>query len=162
MVRKLVHTCNLCNKNYASYQSLCNHRTKIHAVVNNSIEQHTQQHITALNNLNIIEFNCRKCNKSYKHQQSRSRHELKCNKNQEIIENIENNTHDNSTINNITNTTDNGTINNGTINNNNNTTTNNGTINNTIVINNFNEDNFYGDRKSKKIFYPIHKHDLEE
>ncbi len=144
MVRKLVHTCNLCNKNYASYQSLCNHRTKLHTIVNNSIEQHTPQHITALNSINIIEFNCRKCSKSYKHQQSRSRHELKCNKTQEIMKN---NTHDNSTINNITNTTDNGTINNGTINNNT-TTTNNGTINNTIVINNFNEDNFYGDRKS--------------
>ena len=40
MVRTLVHTCKECNKKYSSYQSLCNHRTKIHAVINNSIEQH--------------------------------------------------------------------------------------------------------------------------
>jgi len=88
MVRTTVHTCKDCYKDYASYQSLCNHRTKKH----NNFEQHEQhkeqhneQHETALNNIHFLEFNCRKCNKTYKHQQSRSRHEIKCNKNTYIF-----------------------------------------------------------------------------
>ncbi len=119
MVRTSVHTCKDCNKLYASYQSLCNHRSKKHDNSYNSISQHTQQHVTAFNNIHIKQFNCRKCNKSYKHQQSRSRHELKCDiitKPETIIEN-------NGTINNTTNTNN----------------TNNGTINN-IVINNYGQE----------------------
>ena len=57
MVRATEHTCKDCNKIYASYQSLCNHRSKFHAVLNNIIKQHE----TALNNIHS-EFNCRKCN----------------------------------------------------------------------------------------------------
>ena len=137
MVRTTEHTCKDCNKIYASYQSLCNHRTKFHKLINNSIEQHTPQPITALNNIHFVEFNCRKCNKSYKHQQSRSRHEIKCDKNQEIIEK------NNSQI--IQNPNNNSQLienqNNGTINTTNNT--NNGTINNTtnITINNYGQEN---------------------
>ncbi len=90
----------------------------------NSIEQHK----TALNNIYISEFNCRKCNKSYKHHQSRSRHEKICkNKNQEIIEK-------NDLINKSNIIENKGKINN----------TNNGTINNTNNITNNIKKNNYG------------------
>ena len=59
MVRATEHTCKDCNKIYASYQSLCNHRSKFHAVLNNNIKQHE----TALNSIHLIEFNCRKSRK---------------------------------------------------------------------------------------------------
>ena len=80
MVRTIEHTCKDCNKDYASYQSLCNHRTKYHKNENNSIQQHDnsiEQPITAIES---VDFNCRHCAKSYKHQQSRSRHEIICKK----------------------------------------------------------------------------------
>ncbi len=135
MVRKLVHTCNLCNKIYASYQSLCNHRTIKHktAYDNPSIILDNHQiildnPITENENQPAKTYECRICNKSFNYFQNRWRHEKICNKNKEIIEN---NITNNSTINNITNNNNSTT----------NTTTNNGTINNTIVINNFNEDN---------------------
>jgi hypothetical protein len=88
MVLTTVHTCKDCNKDYASYQSLCNHRTKYHKNENNSIQQHDnsiEQPITAIES---VDFNCRHCDKSYKHQQSRSRHEIICKKtnNTKIIE----------------------------------------------------------------------------
>ena len=156
MVRTTEHTCKDCNKIYASYQSLCNHRTKFHKSENNSIEQHDTQHITALNNIHFGEFNCRKCNKSYKHQQSRSRHEIKCNeivireKNQEIIE--KNNSQ-------IIENKNNNIQNNGTMN------TNNGTINNTnnIIINNYGQENldYLTDALMKKILTRLTKHDDE-
>ena len=151
MVRSTEHTCKECDKKYASYQSLCNHRSKKHLGVDNSIEQHLPQHTTALNSIQNQHFTCRKCNKLYKHQQSRSRHEKICNLNNNITtsKNHPNNiqTIDNSVTNNTTNNTNNATnmqINNGT--------TNNGTIN-AIVINNFNEDNFYGFMKFLKKFH---------
>ena len=37
MVRTTIHTCKDCNKEYASYQSLCNHRTKKHKVNNDTL-----------------------------------------------------------------------------------------------------------------------------
>jgi hypothetical protein len=88
MVKSERYTCEICNKQYSSASSIWNHRTKIHAVVNNSIKQHNnsiEQPITASNS---EYFYCKYCSKSYKHQQSRSRHEIICKKikNNEIIE----------------------------------------------------------------------------
>jgi hypothetical protein len=37
MVRTIVHTCKDCNKEYVSYQSLCNHRTIKHKVNNDTL-----------------------------------------------------------------------------------------------------------------------------
>jgi hypothetical protein len=90
MVRTTEHTCKDCNKIYASYQSLCNHRTKLHTILKNSIEQHYNSIEQHDNSIKSELFNCRKCSKSYKHQQSRSRHEIICKKtnNTEIIEKI--------------------------------------------------------------------------
>lgn len=152
MVRTTEHTCKDCNKIYASYQSLCNHRTKFHKNENNSIQQHDnsiEQPITAIES---VDFNCRHCDKSYKHQQSRSRHEIICKKNNntEIIEKnnsqiIEN---QNNNIQNIqNNNTNNGTINNNTTNN--------------ITINNFGQENldYLTDALMKKILTRLTKHD---
>jgi hypothetical protein len=126
--------------------------------MHNSNKQHLEQHLTAFNNIHILEFNCRKCNKSYKHQQSRSRHEIKCNKNDEIIEKnnnteiIKNN--NSQIIENQSNIQNNGTMNtnNGTINNN---TTNN------ITINNFGQENlsYLKDELIKKVLERLTKHD---
>ena len=93
MVRTKVHTCKDCNKDYASYQSLCNHRTKFHKVnnvdpgqhkvnIDNNIGQHSVN-INTISTLSQIEtvkqYNCRKCNKIYKYKQSRWVHEKTCN-----------------------------------------------------------------------------------
>jgi hypothetical protein len=57
------HTCNLCNKNYASKSSLRNHNTKFHK---KSVET------------NIKSYNCRICNKLYNNSNSRWKHEKIC------------------------------------------------------------------------------------
>jgi len=134
------HKCNICNKNYASKQSLWNHNNKFHnnIISQKSAKNQSKNHPTSVKNQpiviqsvldtkhNILE--CKYCNKSYKHIQSRWKHEQKCkvkSNNDEIMElkkklkDIEdkiNNTHQGSTI---TNTTNTNTLNNkGTINNN--------------------------------------------
>jgi len=157
MVRTTEHTCKDCNKIYASYQSLCNHRTKYHKNDINSIQQHDnsiEQPITAIES---VDFNCRYCDKSYKHQQSRSRHEIICkkNKNTEIIEKtnsqiIETQNNNSQIIENQKNIQNNGTMN-----------TNNGTINNNITINNYGQENlsYLKDELIKKILERLTKHD---
>jgi hypothetical protein len=134
------HKCNICNKNYASKQSLWNHNNKFHnnIISQKSAKNQSKNHPTSVKNQpiviqsvldtkhNILE--CKYCNKSYKHIQSRWKHEQKCkvkSNNDEIMElkkklkDIEdkiNNTHQGSTITNSNNTN---TLNNkGTINNN--------------------------------------------
>ena len=151
MVKTTVHTCKDCDKNYKSYQSLCNHRTKKHKMCNIDQSKHevniSQQSVnvdnkSSLSNIETVNtFNCRKCNKIYKYKQSRWFHEKSCNgillkkENTEIIENknteiIENK---NTQIIETQNIQNNNTQNNNT---------NNGTINNTtIILNNFNEEN---------------------
>ncbi len=163
MVRTTVHTCKECDKNYKSYQSLCNHRTKKHKVQNNSIEQHNnsiQQHnnsiepkITAIKSEH---FNCRFCDKSYKHQQSRSRHEIICktkNNNSQIIETQNNNSQIIETQNNNSQIIETQNIQNNT---------NNGTINNTtIILNNFNEEKieYLKNELMKNTLIRLTKHD---
>ncbi len=149
MVRTTEHTCKDCNKIYASYQSLCNHRTKYHKNENNSIQQHDnsiEQPITAIES---VDFNCRYCDKSYKHQQSRSRHEIICKKtkNHEIIE--KNNS---QIIENQHNIQNNGTMN-----------TNNGTINNNITINNYGQENleYLKDKLMKDVLTELTKLDYK-
>ena len=129
MSKTSVHTCKDCNKDYASYQSLSNHRSKKH--INIRLMQHQPyiSHESAIDqsiHLNK-KYKCRNCDNIYKHIQSRFKHELKCKieKPQPLDLNTSKNNIQN--INNITNNTTN--------------ITNNGTINNTIIINNFNEDN---------------------
>ena len=135
MVRSTEHTCKECNKKYASYQSLCNHRTKFHKTanidhgkhevnINNDLGKYRvniDNQSTLIKNETVKQYNCRKCNKVYKYKQSRWFHEKSCN---EIIPN-------NTSISDAKLIIEN--QNNGTINTHN---TNNGTITN-IVINNY-------------------------
>lgn len=158
MVRTTEHTCKDCNKIYASYQSLCNHRTKIHKKENNpndnpSIIPDNPSIISTLSTIETVKtYNCKQCNKEFKYFQNRWRHEKICKmKNHEIIE--KNNS---QIIENQHNIQNNGTMNtnNGTINNN---TTNN------ITINNFGQENldYLTDALMKKILTRLTKHDDE-
>jgi len=95
------HKCNICNKNYASKQSLWNHNNKFHnnIISQKSAKNQSKNHPTSVKNQpiviqsvldtkhNILE--CKYCNKSYKHIQSRWKHEQKCkvkSNNDEIME----------------------------------------------------------------------------
>jgi hypothetical protein len=115
------YKCNYCNKNYASYQSRCNHIRKYHKVT--VVEKVVEAVVVNVAQEN--EFNnkvCKKCNKIFCDRIYRWRHEKKCkyeNKNDKMeklenkineLEKIIKNTKLNK-INNINN------INNGTINN---------------------------------------------
>ena len=167
MVLTTVHTCKYCNKDYASYQSLCNHRTKFHKNENNHndnpsiiidnpmIIPNNQQIISSPLEIETVKtYDCRYCKNKFQYFQNRWRHEKKCKtKNTEIIEKT------NSQI--IQNQNNNSQLieNNGTINN----TTNNGTINNTnnIIINNYGQENldYLTDALMKKILTRLTKHD---
>ena len=174
MVRTTVHTCKDCDKNYKSYQSLCNHRTKKHyntdidlgkyeVNINNDLGQYkvNVDNTSTLSDIETVkEYNCRKCNKVYKYKQSRWFHEKSCssteiipiqNKNTEIIENNSNQ---------IIQTQNNGPVNNGTINNG---SVNNGTINNntTIILNNYGQENieYLKDELIKNTLIKLSKHD---
>ena len=134
MVRTTEHTCKDCNKIYASYQSLCNHRTKYHKLNDNpndnpSIILDNPSIISTLSAIETVKtYNCKQCNKEFKYFQNRWRHEKICKtKNHEIIEKKST-----QIIENQNNIQNNGTMN-----------TNNGTINNTtnITINNYGQEN---------------------
>ncbi len=157
MVRTTEHTCKDCNKIYASYQSLCNHRTKFHKINDNHsiiidnpsiIPDNPSIISTPLEIETVKTYDCRYCNKDFSYFQNRWRHEKICKtKKHEIIE--KNNTQIIENQNNIQN---NGTMN-----------TNNGTINNTnnIIINNYGQENlsYLKDELIKKILERLTKHD---
>jgi len=150
MVRTTEHTCKDCNKIYASYQSLCNHRTKTHRSVN---IDHDNTAIILDNTLIIPDntlsgcqlsineidkiYNCLYCNREFNNYQNRWKHHKICKS--KNTQNIENNNSQNIENNNSQIIENNGTINN-TTNNITNNTTNNGTINN-IVINSYGNEN---------------------
>jgi hypothetical protein len=141
------NTCNLCQKIYASPQSLCNHRRSIHKVYHqqekddnvSEIQQKKDDtiHYEADANDNVCMF----CNKVLSSRQAKSRHLKICKakKHHEITQ-IKN---DLEQMKIQINNTNNGTINNGTINN--------GTIN--ITVNNFDEDNknYFTDKFKERI-----------
>lgn len=102
MVRTTEHTCKDCNKIYASYQSLCNHRTKFHKNENNSIDNTSiipdntliiPDNTSIISTLSEIEtvktYNCLYCNREFNNYQNRWKHHKICKtKNHEIIEKI--------------------------------------------------------------------------
>jgi hypothetical protein len=165
MVRTTEHTCKYCNKIYASYQSLCNHRTKLHKMTDNTSDNTSiilDNTLIISDNTSIIHtssdietvktYNCMYCNREFNNYQNRWKHHKICKtKNQEIIEK------NNSQI--IQNQNNNSQLieNNGTMN------TNNGTINNTnnIVINNYGQENlsYLKDELIKKVLERLTKHD---
>jgi hypothetical protein len=143
--------CNICNKNYSSQSSICNHNKKFHTnniQHNNNITQHNNNITQHNNNINESDYMCKYCSKIYKHQQSKSRHEKDCKiklKNNDIKNNFKKLEQENIKIKNILKELLEKNckihpktlqkINKQLINNTNNTT-NNGTINNGPVINN--------------------------
>ena len=130
MVRTTEHTCKDCNKLYASYQSLCNHRTKFHKTNDNHIDNpqiiidNPSIISTPLEIETVKTYDCRYCNKEFSYFQNRWRHEKICKtKNHEIIGKT------NSQIIKTQNNIQNNNTNNGTIN------------NNTIILNNYGQEN---------------------
>jgi hypothetical protein len=141
MVRTTLHTCKVCDKIYASYQSLCNHRTNKHKNDDNT-SIILDNPLIILDNTSIIPthfqietvktYNCIYCNRLFNNYQNRWKHHKLCKtKNHEIIQ--KNNTEIIQNQNNNSQMIEN----NGIIN------TNNGTINitNNIIINNYGQEN---------------------
>jgi hypothetical protein len=85
------YTCNLCNKNYSSKSSICNHNKKFHKKISENLEK-ISENIGKPNvpNQTCIEtsksYNCRKCNKYYNNIQSRWSHEKICKETIEYFE----------------------------------------------------------------------------
>ena len=97
------YRCTICNINYASRQSLCNHNKKFHRnnisnnISNQYLYQHLDQHLD--NQKKII---CKYCHKIFSFNQSKWVHEKKCKKNINIINNNIINNDNRQITNNIT------------------------------------------------------------
>ena len=157
MVKKELHTCNICKKMYSSASSLCNHTAKFHKTLDNTsiILDNTliiPDNPSIIHSLSANEtaktYDCKHCKRFFKNYQNRWKHEKICKmKNHEIIENKNNNSQ-------IIENQNNGTINNNT---------NNGTINNTnnIIINNYGQENllYLKDDLIKLVLQRLTKHD---
>lgn len=70
------YICNICNKNYSSYQSLWIHNKKYHTLKtkNDSQNNSHNNHISS----NEKTYKCSKCNKNFSCYQNRWRHEKNC------------------------------------------------------------------------------------
>jgi len=77
------YKCNFCNKNYASYQSRCNHIRKYHK--NDSSDVNVKVNVS-VNEVSMFEneedmkYICIKCNKKFKFRQGKWAHEKICQK----------------------------------------------------------------------------------
>ena len=67
--------CNICNKNYKSYQSRWNHMNKFHT---SNISQHKAYDKPNDKPEKVEGYECNYCKKIYVHYQSRWKHEQKC------------------------------------------------------------------------------------
>ena len=84
--KKMDNSCNICNKNYASYKSLWNHTKKFHKVECNTnvINSNTNCNTFVIPcNTNVIQnvykqYNCSYCNKIFKMRQYKWKHEQIC------------------------------------------------------------------------------------
>jgi hypothetical protein len=114
-----VYKCNICNKNYSSKSSLCNHNKKFH-----NTQSAESQHLVSISKQKVS-IKCKFCNVEYKHKQSKSRHEKICKKKEELnkIEQLEAKVNELEDKIKITHNTTNNTTNN-----------NNGTINNINIV----------------------------
>ncbi len=129
--------CKICDKQYKTIQSLCNHNKRLHNITKTTNVMTKTTFIQPLQEfIQPVHF-CSKCNKNFKHYNNKWRHEKKCNK---IVEPTIINTP--TTIINKNKKIINNTTNNGTINNNN------------IIINNYSNDNieYISDAFIKKMF----------
>jgi hypothetical protein len=75
---KSLFSCNICNKNYSSKSSLCNHNKKFHSI-NNNIIAHMSTIIAPISTIIAHNtHNCKYCNKIFTRNYSVIRHEQKC------------------------------------------------------------------------------------
>ena len=85
MIKKVnltqMYICNICNKEYSSQSSLCNHNKKFHKqnVSNNKIDIPNNK-LNVSNNIPVVsnKNTCKFCNKIYSTPQNRWKHEQKC------------------------------------------------------------------------------------
>ena len=156
-MNKKEYLCKICNKNYASASSLCNHNKKFHNNVQKNNDQllstndqllSTNDQLLSTKNEVLLnkKYKCKYCNKSYDIFQSRWKHEQKCkikddkklkieiNKLKYEIELLKNNSNNNNQIINNNN-------NNNQITTNNKNSNNNNSVNNTINIIKFGGEN---------------------
>ena len=112
------YSCKICNKNYSSASSLCNHNKKFHFINKTKpiIDQssHNQKPIIDQSSHNqkpiiIINTQCKYCNKIFSHYNNKWRHEKTC---KNIVNNNQIINNNQITQNNINNNINNGTINN--------------------------------------------------
>ena len=75
------YKCNICNKNYKSYQSLWNHNFKFHKNTNTNVYNSLKISIQNTNNTSDDNSICKYCDKKLSNRQSRWRHEKICDKN---------------------------------------------------------------------------------
>jgi hypothetical protein len=84
--------CNVCEKNYSSQSSLCNHNKKFHKTnitENNGNITKTNGNITETNGNIKNKLVCKYCNKIFKHIQNRYEHEKNvCSKKNNIFSNV--------------------------------------------------------------------------
>lgn len=79
------YRCEICNKDYSSRQSLCNHNTKFHRCTSSTCNppNSTNNSITAILNeeeKEQIKYNCEYCNKEFSRSDSLKRHYNRCEK----------------------------------------------------------------------------------
>ena len=77
------HVCNICNKKYASYQSLWNHNRKYHDIVSNQkvtigLSESNQKVTMESSENNYNKLACKYCNKIFRYKQGKWRHEQNC------------------------------------------------------------------------------------
>jgi hypothetical protein len=74
--------CNLCNKDYKSYQSLWNHNKKFHTIIHNDVKETSKEIKLPSNNVNKLSnenLTCINCNRKFNNRQAKWAHFKKCN-----------------------------------------------------------------------------------
>ena len=80
------YECKICNKSYASYQSLWIHNKKFHTIVVLKTSRTSEKTSETSENILKKNYNCRKCNKVFHNIKTRWSHEKICNCNTVMIE----------------------------------------------------------------------------
>ena len=79
------YECKICNKSYASYQSLWIHNKKFHTIVVLKTSRTSEKTSETSENILKKNYNCRKCNKVFHNIKTRWSHEKICNFNTVLI-----------------------------------------------------------------------------
>lgn len=147
------YNCNICNKDYASYQSLWIHKNKFHSNKKNNeksegkSDENLEEKLEENNKCK--QYKCKLCNKVYNNRQSKYVHQKKCNGNnndelsklKDQINKLSIELKEIKTNNKATNNIINNNITNNNMTNSNNTINNNNTYN--IIINKYGSENLF-------------------